>query len=153
MDLRVLIFDVNGTLIDIETDEGMEEIYRAVGHFLLYQGIKLHRGEVRDLYFQTMKEQFTASSETYPEFDAVALWRTILERHGSEYTRCLPAQKMRQMPLFLAELQRGISRKRLNLFPRVLEVLNQLREHYLLASCLGRPECLGPAGTQGGWPA
>jgi putative hydrolase of the HAD superfamily len=35
--------------------------------------------------------------------------------------------------LFLAELQRGISRKRFSLFPQVLEVLNQLRKHYLLA--------------------
>jgi putative hydrolase of the HAD superfamily len=40
---------------------------------------------------------------------------------------------LQQLPLFLAELQRGISRKRLSLFPQVLEVLNQLREHYLLA--------------------
>jgi putative hydrolase of the HAD superfamily len=40
---------------------------------------------------------------------------------------------LQQLPLFLAELQRGISRKRLSLFPQVLEVLNQLKEHYLLA--------------------
>jgi putative hydrolase of the HAD superfamily len=36
MDIRALLFDVNGTLIDIETDEGLEEIYRAIGHFLTY---------------------------------------------------------------------------------------------------------------------
>jgi putative hydrolase of the HAD superfamily len=33
MDIRALLFDVNGTLIDIETDEGLEEIYRAIAHF------------------------------------------------------------------------------------------------------------------------
>jgi putative hydrolase of the HAD superfamily len=133
MDIRALIFDINGTLIDIETDERMEQAYRAIAHFLTYQGITLHRWEVLNLYFQIMKEQFERSREMFPEFDVVAVWREVLERQGSEFTRSLPPGKLQQLPLFLAELQRGISRKRLSLFPQVLEVLNRLKEHYLLA--------------------
>ena len=133
MDIRALIFDINGTLIDIETDERMEQAYRAIAHFLTYQGITLHRWEVLNLYFQIMKEQFERSTEIFPEFDVVAVWREVLERQASDFTRSLPPGKLQQLPLFLAELQRGISRKRLSLFPQVLEVLNQLREHYLLA--------------------
>jgi putative hydrolase of the HAD superfamily len=133
MDIRALIFDINGTLIDIETDERMEQAYRAIGHFLTYQGVTLHRWEVLDLYFQVMKEQFAQSKEIYPEFDVVEVWREILERHASDGTRSLPPEKLQQIPLFLAELQRGISRKRLTLFPQVLEVLSQLRERYPLA--------------------
>jgi putative hydrolase of the HAD superfamily len=133
MDIRALIFDIHGTLIDIETDERMEQAYRAIGHFLTYQGITLHRWEALNLYFQIMKEQFARSSEVYPEFDVVAVWREVLERHAGEYTRSLPPGKLQQIPLFLAELQRGISRKRFNLFPQVLEVLNQLKERYPLA--------------------
>jgi putative hydrolase of the HAD superfamily len=133
MDIRALMFDINGTLIDIETDERMEQVYRAIAHFLTYQGISLHRWDVLNLYFQIMKEQFARSTEIFPEFDVVAVWREVLERQGSDFTRSLPSGKLRQLPLFLAELQRGISRKRLSLFPQVLEVLNQLREHYLLA--------------------
>ena len=133
MDIRALIFDINGTLIDIETDERMEQAYRAIGHFLTYQGVTLHRWEVLDLYFQIMKEQFAQSMEIYPEFDVVAVWREVLERHASNFTRALPPEKLQQIPLFLAELQRGISRKRLILFPQVLEVLSQLRERYPLA--------------------
>ncbi len=133
MDIRALIFDINGTLIDIETDERMEQAYRAIAHFLTYQGITLHRWEALNLYFQIMKEQFERSTEIFPEFDVVAVWREILKRQGSDVTRSLPPRKLQQLPLFLAELQRGISRKRLSLFPQVLEVLNQLREHYLLA--------------------
>jgi putative hydrolase of the HAD superfamily len=133
MDIRALIFDINGTLIDIETDERMEQAYRAIGHFLTYQGITLHRWEVLDLYFQTMKEQFAQSAEIYPEFDVVAVWREVLERHASDFTRALPPETLQQLPLFLAELQRGISRKRLCLFPQVLEVLSRLKERYLMA--------------------
>ena len=134
MDLRALLFDINGTLIDIETDERMEEVYRAIGHFLTYQGISLHRGEVCDLYFQIVKEQLEASTEKYPEFDVVEAWREIVRRKGSEYTRALPPEKLQQLPALLAELQRGISRKRLRCYPQGKEVLSQLQQRYLLAA-------------------
>jgi putative hydrolase of the HAD superfamily len=146
MEIRALLFDVNGTLIDIETDEWMEEAYRGVAHFLTYQGIALHRGEVRDLYFQIMKEQFAASKEIYPEFDVVAVWREVLRRYATEYTRSLGPAKLLQMPLFLAELQRGISRKRLVAFPQTQEILAQLKTRHRLAvvsdaqSAYGLPE-------------
>lgn len=146
MAVRAVLFDVNGTLIDIETDEWMEESYRAIAHFLTYQGINLHRGEVRELYFQIMKEQFAASTEIYPEFDVVAVWRELLRRYATDYTRSLPTEKLRQMPLFIAELQRGIARKRLVAFPQIPEVLTQLRMRHRLAvvsdaqSAYGLPE-------------
>ncbi len=133
MDIRALIFDVNGTLIDIETDEGLEEIYRTIGHFLTYQGIFLHRGEVRDLYFQIMEQQRAKSTETFAEWDGVEVWCEFLHNKASDYTRSLPLEKREQLPLFLAELHRGIARKRLRLYPQVQETLDQLRSHYSLA--------------------
>jgi putative hydrolase of the HAD superfamily len=107
MDIRALIFDVNGTLIDIETDERMEQAYRAISHFLAYQGIRLHRWEVMTLYFQIMKEQFARSKEAFPEFDVVAIWREVLERHGSDYTRSLPPGKLSGIPMFLGRIAAG----------------------------------------------
>ncbi len=146
MDIQALIFDVNGTLIDIETDEGMEEIYRAIGHFLTYQGIMMHRWEVRDLYFEIMREQRRNSHEDYPEWDAVELWRELIRRKATDYTRSLPAEKLEQLPLLLAELYRGISRKRLRPFPGVKQSLDLLSPHYHMAvisnaqSAYGVPE-------------
>jgi putative hydrolase of the HAD superfamily len=146
MSIRALLFDVNGTLIDIETDEWMEEAYRAIAHFLTYQGIAVHRGEVRDAYFRVMKEQFAASHEKYPEFDVVGVWREVLSRYGSEYTHSLTPEKRQEMPQFLAELQRGISRKRLVAFPQAKEILAQLKTRYPMAvvsdaqSAYGMPE-------------
>jgi putative hydrolase of the HAD superfamily len=132
MDIRALLFDVNGTLIDIETDEGLEEIYRAIAHFLTYQGIALHRWEVRDLYFQIMQQQRADSAETFAEFDVVEVWREFLRNKASDYTRSLPSEKREHLPLLLAELHRGIARKRLRLYPQVQETLDQLRSHYRL---------------------
>ena len=148
MDIRALLFDVNGTLIDIETDEWMEEAYRAIARFLSYQGIALRRFEVRDLYFRIMKEQFTASTEPFPEFDVVAVWREVLRRYGSSYTCSLDAEKLKQIPQFIAEMQRGIIRKRLVPFPQSQEILTQLKNRYPMAvvsdaqSAWGIPELL-----------
>jgi putative hydrolase of the HAD superfamily len=133
MDVRAVIFDVNGTLVRILTEEGMEQVFRSAAHFLSYQGIELHRYDIRDLYFGHMKEQLRDSPEEYPEFDAVAIWRRIVADHMTDYTRALPAAKLDQMPLFLTEMTRGISRRRLHLYPHVRDVLDTLRERCPLA--------------------
>jgi putative hydrolase of the HAD superfamily len=133
VDIAAIAFDVNGTLIDIRTEEGMEEIFRAAGHFLTYQGITLRRYEVRDLYFRYMKEQQRSSVETYPEYDAVAIWRRMLDEHATGYTQSLDPAKREQLPVFLAELTRGISRRRLRLYPHVRAVLATLKESFPLA--------------------
>ena len=133
MDIRAVAFDVNGTLVRIMTEDCMDQVFRAAAHFLTYQGIDLRRHQVRDLYFQLLKEQHQASPEEHPEFDAVGIWRSIIQAHRTDFTRALPAGKLRQMPLFLAEMSRGISRRRLSLYPHVREVLDVLRERYPLA--------------------
>ena len=126
MDIRAVAFDANGTLVRILTEDGMEEIFRAAGHFLSYQGINLCRDQVRELYFAIMAEQQHASPEEHPEFDAVGIWRRIITEHQTAFTRALPAAKRKQMPLFLAEMCRGISRRRLGLYPHAREVLDVL---------------------------
>jgi putative hydrolase of the HAD superfamily len=133
MDIRAVAFDVNGTLVRILTDEGMEQIFRSAAHFLTYQGINLHRNQVRELYFRTLREQQRTSPEDHPEFDAVGIWRSIIDGNATDFTRTLPAGKLAQMPLFLAEMSRGISRRRLGLYPHVREVLDILRGRYPLA--------------------
>ena len=133
MDIQAIAFDVNGTLVSILTEDGLDQIFRSAAHFLTYQGIDLHRHEIQELYFRIMKEQQQASSQEHPEFDAVGIWRTIIEGHLTEFTRALPAGKLQQMPLFLTEMSRGISRRKLGLYPHVREVLDVLRERYPLA--------------------
>jgi len=133
MDIRAVAFDVNGTLIRILTEDGADHVFRAAAHFLTYQGIDLRRHDVREMYFRLLKEQQRTSAEEHPEYDAVGIWRDIVEMHRSDFTRALPAAKLEQMPLFLAEMCRGISRRRLSLYPHVRKVLGVLRERCPLA--------------------
>jgi putative hydrolase of the HAD superfamily len=133
MDVAAIAFDVNGTLIDIRTEEDREDIFRAVGHFLTYQGIDLRRHRLRDLYFERLKSQQRESREQYPEFDAAGIWRSIVEDHAGDYTRALPAERLAQLPQSLAEMYRGISRRKLKLYPHVRSMLGTLRAHFPLA--------------------
>jgi len=132
MNIKGILFDINGTLIDIHTDEGMDEIYRAISHFLTYQGIDLHRGEVRDQYYGIMEEQVKGSGEEHPEFDTVALWREFLTRNLNP-ARTQHPESLQALPRFLAHMYRGISRHRLELYPDVKSVLDELKPHFSLA--------------------
>ena len=133
MIIRGIIFDINGTLIDIHTDEGSEEIYRAISHYLTYQGIFMHRGEVRDKYYEIIEAQRGASAEEYFEIDVVEVWREFI-RQNLANTTLLPAEKLRQLPLFLAEIYRAISRFRLQLYPDVKDVLEELHPRFRLSA-------------------
>ena len=134
MNIRGLIFDINGTLIDIHTNEAYDEIYRVISNLLSYQGISLSADHIRDLYYQIMKEQRLSSKENHSEFDAVGIFQEIMKRYATDFTRKLPAEKRSQLPLFLAEVYRAVSRFRLQPYPDVVEVLTELRPRYLLAA-------------------
>ncbi len=98
MNIKAIVFDINGTLIDIQTDEGNEEVYRGISHFLTYQGIKVHRGNARRV-LPADGRAAKASSEAFPEFDAVELWREYLRRRP-EACQALHPEKLKWMPGF-----------------------------------------------------
>jgi putative hydrolase of the HAD superfamily len=128
MTTKGILFDLYGTLIDIETDESKEEIYRSISRFLTYQGINLRRHALRDLYYRIMEQQKQESSEQHPEINVEAIWDTLLARQG------ITSQRMRyRLRRYLAQLYRGLSLKRLKRYPNVKLVLNTLRHTYQMA--------------------
>ena len=131
MNIKAILFDINGTLVDINTDEANEEIYRGLSHILTYQGITMHRWEVRDEYYRLMDLQRKASGEKYPEFNVVELFREMLVQRRPE-PGIMPPGKLEWLPVFLAEAYRGLSRNRLQLYPGVLDVLPDLRSRFRL---------------------
>jgi putative hydrolase of the HAD superfamily len=133
MIIKGLIFDINGTLTDILTNEWHDDIYRILSNLLSYQGIALGPNAVKDSYFEIMKEQRAASGERYPEFDAVGIFREIITRHATDFTHRLPAEKLEQLPLFLAETHRAASCYRLQLYNGVEETIQKLLLKYHLA--------------------
>ncbi|HEX7455503.1 MAG TPA: HAD family hydrolase [Gallionella sp.] len=133
MIVKGIIFDVNGTLADIRTNEWHDDAYRVLSNLLSYQGISLDPNVVKDLYFQIMKEQRAACAERYPEFDVVSIFRQIITQHATDFTRGLPTEKLEQLPILLAETHRAASRFRLQLYPGVADTIWQLHPKYHLA--------------------
>jgi len=128
MAIKGILFDLYGTLIDIDTDESRDDIYRGIAHYLTYHGVYRHRWEVRDRYYQIMKQQKEIRGEKYPEIDVEAIWNTFLEEEGVR-----PDRERRKLALILSQLYRGISRNRLQLYPDVMKVLDELRPAYRMA--------------------
>ena len=82
MIVRGLIFDINGTLSDIRTDEWHDDVYRVMSNLQSYQGISLDPNVVKYFYFQIMKEQRAVQGDRYPEFDAIGIFREIVMQHS-----------------------------------------------------------------------
>ncbi len=149
MTIKGILFDLYGTLIDIETNEDMDEIYRAIAHYLTYLGVYLRRWEVRERYYRIMKQQKEARGEEYPEIDVEAIWNEFLLQEG---IRSVPVRGLQAK--VIAHIYRGVSRNRLQLYPDVKRVLNELQTRYRLAlisdaqSCYAIPE-IHAAGLDG----
>ena len=76
MTIKGLIFDVNGTLIDIWTDDGGEDACRATANFLALRGVRISPEELREVYFGLNRHQRQMSPELFPEFDIVKIFET-----------------------------------------------------------------------------
>jgi len=133
MIVKGIIFDINGTLSNIHTDEWHDDVYRVISNLLSYQGIALEPNVVKDLYFQLIKEQRAVCGERHPEFDAIGIFREIITRHSTDFTRGLPSEKLEQLPRLLAETHRAASRFQLQLYPGVEDTIRQLHQKYHLA--------------------
>ena len=133
MIIKGIIFDINGTLSDIHTNEWHDDVYRVISNLLSYQGILLDPNVVKALYFQILKEQRITYGERHPEFDAIGIFREIITQHATDFTRSLPPEKLEQLPRLLAETHRAASRFQLQPYPGVEDTIRQLHAKYHLA--------------------
>lgn len=131
MKIKGLLFDMYGTLLNVHTEEGSDELYRVLSNFLTYQGVSVSAKDVREEYFRLMKIQKNGADQNYAEFDAVALWKRFLELRAPKN---LPQTRFKQLPALLAELFRAASRYRLELYPDVIPVLESLHARFPLAA-------------------
>ena len=131
--VRALLFDVYGTLVDVQTNERAEAVFRSLAHTLTYAGIVVDQAALRGLYRELVAARRAASTEQFPDFDVVDVWRDLVTRLATDYTRTLPAGRQVQLPVYLAELHRALARKQLRAYDGAQTMLQQLRERYRLA--------------------
>lgn len=127
--IRGILFDLNGTLIDILTDEGDPAIFRTVANFLNYRNLEMSPEECRDFYFDHNRKQRHNSPEKYPEFDVTAIFRDMIAA-ARPLAGTVPADD--ELPRMLSQIFRAASRKKLALYDQAIPVLRELRRHYRL---------------------
>jgi putative hydrolase of the HAD superfamily len=134
MDIRAVAFDVNGTLVRILTDDDDGADLPRRGALPHLPGHRPAPARGQGSLFPDHEGAAARQPGEHPEFDAAGIWRSIIEwAQDGFHPRPAGRAKLEQMPLFLAEMCRGISRHRLGLYPHVREVLDALRERYPLA--------------------
>jgi putative hydrolase of the HAD superfamily len=124
-EIKTVLFDVYGTLIDIHTDEHRDDIFETLSRFLEYRRVFVSPHELKELYFSEINRQFAASRQKFPEIDIVAAFERVLRRSGGSSDRYLA--------LITTQLYRCLSRQRLGLFRDTFWTLTEFRKRYRLA--------------------
>ena len=125
--IKGLLFDLNGTVIDIYTSESDEQIYRTVSNFLDYWQIRISPQLLKEEYFNGLRQQKNDSAEEFPEFDVVKLFSEIIQKYSSGIIN-LPD------PETVAILFRAAGRYKLERYDGVYSTLKILSETYPMAA-------------------
>ena len=89
--IKGLLFDLNGTVIDIYTSESDDNIYRTISNLLDYSQVKIAPELLKKEYFDIMRRQKSESGEIFPEFDVVKLFAEIIGKYSCNSAK-LPAR-------------------------------------------------------------
>ena len=125
--IKGLLFDINGTVIDIYTSESDEQIYRTLSNFLDYYRIKVAPETLKEEYFSILRRQKKESSETFPEFDVVKLFSELIGKYST-------ADSLPVAPETAAIVFRAAGRYKLEPYCGVVSTLETLSKSYAMSA-------------------
>jgi putative hydrolase of the HAD superfamily len=122
---RAVLFDLYGTLIDIQTREDQPEVWDRLARFLRYRGLmQADAGALYHGFFEHAQRVQRESTETHPEVDNLAIFDTLLQEMGCDVPGTFAEE--------VTQLFRTLSMVHFGLFPDTLETLEALKEHCTL---------------------
>lgn len=108
--IKGMIFDCYGTLIDINTDESSSYTYDAVSKWLQYQGVKIDSLVLKEEYRNKAKYIVESSAESHPEikveevFESIcsenAIWEIDAQKLGIETSRVFRSASLRTIEAY-----------------------------------------------------
>ncbi len=116
--IRAVIFDLYGTLVDILTNEGKDEIYKILALYLQYYGAKVTGDQLRGSLGLEMDRMKKSDKERYPEVDLEEVFSRVLHKEGLDHPFMVES---------CCKLFRLLSRERFQLFPETLTILRELK--------------------------
>ena len=127
--IKGILFDINGTVINILTNESDAGVYRTTANYLSYHGVIVAPEVLKELFFDLNRRQRKESREEFPEFDAGKIFEQIIARYA------VPG---REQPSYLAaeaaKVFRSASRYRLEPYTGVVEILTYLQRKFMLGA-------------------
>ena len=127
--IKGLLFDLNGTLIDIYTTESDDQLYRVTGNFLDYYGVKIAPCELKRRFFELNRQQRQQSSEEFPEFDVAGIFRDIIRDYQTH-----PVEKVDELAASTSIVFRAAGRYKLECYDGVYEILRDLKKRFILGA-------------------
>jgi putative hydrolase of the HAD superfamily len=121
--IKGIIFDLYNTLIDIHTDEESINTYEAVSKWLIYQGVRIPAGDLKNDYRRMAKEGMEARWEKHPEIRVEDIFGRICKSHALK-----DIDEVR-LGVETARAFRAGSLRRLQLFPQSLQLLQELKSY------------------------
>jgi putative hydrolase of the HAD superfamily len=120
--MKVVAFDVYGTLIDIELDENRPEAYAVLSQWLAYHGLTVSPEQLHEQYLAYCHEQISAVASANPDIEIGRVFAAIMLAAGG------PTFQVEQHFIDnFAVLFRMLTTVRLSLYPGVLPMLETLR--------------------------
>lgn len=118
------IFDLYGTLIDINTDEWGDEIWKKMAVMYSYHGANYTFEELHDEYDRLVQLEKKAVAKKHPEFTSVDIkiekvFKKLFTQKGVKVTKAYV--------LFVAEAFRCFSTKYIKLYDGVIDLLDTLK--------------------------
>ncbi|MGL5416246.1 MAG: HAD family hydrolase [Clostridium sp.] len=114
------IFDIYGTLVDINTDEDKNEIWEKLGLFYSYKGANYSAKEIKECYLEKVKNiKSEYINVKYPDFDLRRVFNELYEDKNIETSKGLIDDT--------AQMFRVLSINKLNLYDGVVEFLEHLK--------------------------
>ena len=129
MAIKGLLFDINGTLIDIYTTESDEQLYRVTANFLDYHAVKIAPCQLKRLFFDLNRQQRQESCEEFPEFDVAEIFKEIIRRFKTR-----PVSNLKQLADTASVVFRAAGRYKLECYDGVHDILKNLKRHYQLGA-------------------
>lgn len=120
--VRVVLFDLYRTLIDIWTNERSSRVWDGLSRFLTYQDLWLEPQELSARFFAGAARQQHESAQEYGEVDIALVFRDILVEAGSNGADSLS--------LAVSGMFRVLSTERFGLYPDVVPALERLRSRF-----------------------
>jgi len=122
--LKVVLFDIYGTLVDIKTNEHQDDAFDSLSRFLEYRRVFIPGRELKELYFDHINQQIARSRERHPEVDVTRAFGHVLRERGRTTDRYLS--------MLTTQLYRSLCRERMRLYDETFWTLTEFRKQYRL---------------------